>query len=188
MYALLADILTLSRIVTAGLLAWLGIMYGAEKLPAAVLVTMLTWTTDQLDGWAARRSATPTRLGPYDFPIDATFYLGMLTYLTASGFIPVIAALIFLATAVAAWFWARRKAVGVLCLRLIDLYAGGVVFAKQPKLGFAVLAWLLVLAFLYRRRLAERVPRWLADIRSAGGSNPADDIPSQPFDRRGGPL
>lgn len=168
MYALLADILTLSRIVAAGLLIWLGLVYGAAGLPAAVAVTVLAWTTDQLDGWAARRSVRPTRLGPYDFPIDATFYLGILGYLVAARFLAPVAALVFLIAALAAWFRTRRKAVGVLCLRLVDLFGAGVVFSTRPWLGLGVVLWLLVLAFLYRQRLAERVPRWVNDIRFLG--------------------
>lgn len=193
MYALLADSLTLSRIIAAGLLIWLGLNDGAAGLPAALLVTVLAWTTDQLDGWAARRSAKPTRLGQYDFPIDATFYLGILGYLTAAGYLPWLAAVFFLLVAVAAWLSTRRKAVGVLCLRLVDLYAGGIIFWQQPMLGCAVVGWLLILAALYRRRLAERVPRWLNDMRTllqarAKPAGPTENRPPQSFDNRSGPF
>lgn len=168
MYALLADLLTLSRVIAAGLLIWLGLVHGASQLPMAVLVTVLAWTTDQLDGWAARRSSKPTRLGPYDFPIDAAFYLGILGYLVAAGFLPAAPALAFLVGASIAWLTTRRKAVGVLCLRLVDLFAAWVIFSQQPLLGVAVVGWLLILAVIYRQRLAERVPRWLNDIRPRG--------------------
>lgn len=193
MYAWLADTLTLSRIVAAGVLIWLGLAYGATALPAAVAVTMLAWTTDQLDGWAARRSAAPTRLGPYDFPIDAIFYLGILGYLVTAGFLPVAIALIFLALAIAAWLSTRRKAVGVLCLRLVDLFGASILFSEQPLLGFIVLGWLLILAVLYRQRLAERVPRWLKEISSFGPSRAEPttsegSAPTQPFDNHSAPL
>ncbi len=193
MYALLADSLTLSRVIAAGILIWLGLNDGAAGLPTAVLVTVLAWTTDQLDGWAARRSAKPTRLGRYDFPIDATFYLGILGYLTVAGYLPWQAALLFIVLAIAAWISTRRKAVGVLCLRVVDLYAGGIVFWQQPVLGLAVVGWLLILAALYHRRLAERVPRWLNDMRTlrqahAKPAAPAENMPPQSFDNRSGPF
>ena len=53
MNALIADLLTFSRILAAGILVWLGLTEGASALPAAVLVVVLGWTTDQLDGWFA---------------------------------------------------------------------------------------------------------------------------------------
>ena len=62
MNALIADLLTLSRILAACVLVWLGLTGGASALPAAVLTVVLGWTTDQLDGWFARRSPTTTRL------------------------------------------------------------------------------------------------------------------------------
>lgn len=177
MYALLADLLTLSRVAAAILLIWLGLAYGDDHLPTAILVVALAWTTDQLDGWAARRSPTPTRLGPYDFTIDVAFYLGILGYLVAAGFLPVLAALIFLSLAIAAWLFTRRKAVGVLCLRMVDLFTAWVLFSRQPRLGFIILAWLLVLAGLYRKRLFERIPRWVNDMRSLGRSRAKAEMP-----------
>ncbi len=192
MYALLADLLTLSRVAAAGLLLWLGPAHGADALPVAVGITVLAWTTDQLDGWAARRSATPTKLGPYDFPIDAAFYLGILGYLVTADYLPVVIAVVFLAVAMVAWFSTRRKAVGILCLRLIDLFAAGVIFSEQPLLGFLVLGWLLILAVLYRQRLSERVPRWFSDIRSLGRGRPRplpeETGPAERLDNQGGRL
>lgn len=160
MYAWLADFLTLSRIGAAGVLAWLGLAHGRSALPAAVLVIVLAWTTDQLDGWAARRSRAPTRLGRYDFLFDLTLYIGVLTYLAAAGFVPPAAAAVFVMLSMAALWMTRRKAVIVLCIRIVDIAAAAVLFTYRPRVGMAVLAWLAVLAILYRRRLAERVPRW----------------------------
>ena len=76
MNAVIADLLTLSRVVAAGALLWLGLTSGASALPAAALVVVLGWTTDQLDGWFARRSPTPTRLKDSDFCVDLIFYAG----------------------------------------------------------------------------------------------------------------
>ena len=164
MLALLADLLTLSRIGAAGILIWLGISSGASGLGAASLVTVLAWTTDQLDGWVARRSLTPTRLGAWDFPIDAAFYAGIVTYLILAGFVPAVVALGFVVLALIAWAVTRRKAVGVLALRIVDLACAAVVFDHAPRIGLFLLGWTAVLAVIYRRRLAERVPRWVAEL------------------------
>ena len=167
MLAVIADLLTLSRIAAAGILAWLGMTAGATGLGAAALVTVLAWTTDQLDGWMARRSPTPTRLGPYDFPIDVVFYAGIVTYLITAGFVPPAVSLGFVVLAVIAWLVTRRKAVGLLALRIIDLTCAAVIFRHASVIGILLLVWVSVLAVIYRRRLAERVPRWLVELRSA---------------------
>ena len=139
---------------------------GAPALPAAVLVTVLGWTTDQLDGWFARRSPTPTRLKDCDFQIDVVFYAGILTYLATAGFLPVwlVASLVMLS--IVAWLVTRRKAVGVVCLRIIDLACVVMIFTYLPAAGLILLVWLALLAVIYRRRLAERVPKWFGDLRS----------------------
>ncbi len=164
MYAMLADLLTLSRIAAAGVLAWLGFARGREALPAAVLVLVAAWTTDQLDGWAARRAGVPTHLGRYDFVFDLILYAGVLTYLAAARFVPAWLAATFVIVSAAALLLARRKAVIVLCLRLLDLTAAALLFAHQPRIGAVMLAWLAVLAIIYRRRLAERVPAWAREL------------------------
>ena len=169
MLALLADLLTLSRIGAAGILIWLGISFGASGLGAASLVTVLAWTTDQLDGWVSGRSVTPTRLGAWDFPIDAAFYAGIVTYLILAGFVPPVAALGFVMLALIAWAVTRRKAVGVLALRIVYPTCAAIIFDHAPRIGLFLLGWTAALAMIYRRRLSERVPRWVADLQAVKG-------------------
>lgn len=164
MYALLADCLTLSRVFASGILAWLGLAYGREKLTVAALILLVAWTTDQLDGWAARRSKTPTRLGHYDFVFDLTLYPGILIYLVAAGFVPVGPVVAFVILSLVAWLPTRRKAVAVLCIRFVDLTTAVVLLTYQPRIGLLMLAWLAALGVIYRRRLAERVPRWFREL------------------------
>ena len=167
MNALIADLLTFSRILAAGVLVWLGLTEGASALPAAVLVVVLGWTTDQLDGWFARRSPTPTRLKDSDFYVDLTFYAGILAYLALSRFFPAWLVAGFVILGGAAWLLTRRKAVVIPCLRIIDMACGVIIFRNVPVIGFMLLVWAVVLAVVYRRRLVERVPRWWGDLRAA---------------------
>jgi phosphatidylglycerophosphate synthase len=167
MYALIADLLTFSRILAAGVLVWLGWTGGAPALPAAVLTIVLGWTTDQLDGWFARRSPTPTRLKDSDFYVDLIFYAGILAYLTLARFLPAWLVAGFVILGGVAWLLTRRKAVVVPCLRIIDVACGVIIFRNVPVIGFMLVAWAVVLAVVYRRRLAERVPRWWDDLRAA---------------------
>jgi phosphatidylglycerophosphate synthase len=166
MYALIADLLTFSRILAAGVLVWLGLTGGASALPAAVLVVVLGWTTDQLDGWFARRSPAPTRLKDSDFYVDLIFYAGILAYLALSRFFPAWLVAGFVILGGVAWLLTRRKAVVVLCLRIIDVACGVIIFTNVPVIGFMLLVWSAVLAVVYRRRLAERVPCWWDDLKA----------------------
>lgn len=166
MIAILADLLTSLRVVAASALVWLGLSRGAAGLTPAVWITVAGWTTDQLDGWVARRSPTPTRLGRYDFHVDVTFYAGILAYLVTARLLPWLLVAAFLGLALLAWVATRRKAVAVLCLRLVDLAATVIIFRHAPRLGWGLLVWAAVLGVIYRKRLAQRVPRWLADLRA----------------------
>jgi hypothetical protein len=134
-------------------------------LSAAALVVVLGWTTDQLDGWLARRSPTPTRLKDYDFQVDVFFYAGILAYLALAHFIPAWLVAGFVLVGVVAWLLTRRKAVAILFLRIVDVTCGVIVFAYAPAIGLILVAWLAVVAVAYRQRLVERVPRWFNDLR-----------------------
>jgi len=165
MFALIADLLTLLRLIAAGVLLWLGLARGTSALPVAVIVVVLGWTTDQLDGWFARRSPTPTRLKDCDFQIDLIFYAGILAYLVLARFVPAWLVAGFVILGCAAWLLTRRRAVVILCLRIIDVACGVIIFTSMPFIGLIIVVWLVVLAVVYRRRLAERVPRWFNDLR-----------------------
>jgi hypothetical protein len=165
--AVLADLLTLSRLVAAGILVWLGIAAlapGTDNLLGAIAVCVAAWSTDQLDGWAARRADRPTRLAGIDFPIDSTLYLAILAYLTMAGYLTWLAAAIYVVLATLSSLIVRRKAFQLVWLRLIDVTCLVVVFTYRPRVAWFLLAWLVVLGLLYRNRLAERVPRWLSEL------------------------
>ena len=113
-----------------------------------------------------RRSPTPTRLKDSDFYVDLIFYAGILAYLTLARFFPAWLVAGFVILGGAAWLLTRRKAVVILCLRIIDVACGVIIFRNVPVIGFMLVVWAVVLAVVYRRRLAERVPRWWGDLRS----------------------
>jgi hypothetical protein len=163
--ALIADLLTLLRVVAAGVLLWLALTSGASALPEAALVVVLGWTTDQLDGWFARRSPTPTRLKDCDFQVDLIFYAGILAYLASARFFPAWLVAGFVILGGVAWLLTHKKAVVIMCLRIIDVACGVVIFMNAPVIGLSLVVWLVVLAVVYRRRLAERVPKWFGDLR-----------------------
>ena len=63
-----ADLLTLARLISAPIMLWL---VSNRSLDAAVLVVVVAWWTDYLDGRLARRAHRETRLKDWDLRADA---------------------------------------------------------------------------------------------------------------------
>jgi phosphatidylglycerophosphate synthase len=162
--AFLTDALTLSRLGIAGLILWLGWTAGRAAFPEAILLVTLGWITDAADGFIARHSECPTRLGTLDYPIDASLTWASFIFIALAGFIPpaFVGAYTLLAAAVTLWF--RRKAVLVLFMRGVDLIV--FYFAVRYELIYTLplLVWLLFLAWFHRARLRRDVPRWLREL------------------------
>ena len=82
MRAVIADALTASRILLAMLLA---IAIAMGSLPRAVLILVIAWLTDLLDGRLARAADEPTRLGDWDFRVDVGLGVAILVGLMLDG-------------------------------------------------------------------------------------------------------
>lgn len=63
-----ADLLTLARLISAPIMLWL---VSNRSLDAAVLVVVIAWWTDFLDGRLARKAHRETRLKDWDLRADA---------------------------------------------------------------------------------------------------------------------
>jgi phosphatidylglycerophosphate synthase len=142
----LADILTASRFGLAWVLLWLGISRGPAGLPTAVVILIIAWITDVLDGPIARKDASRrhTWIGDHDLETDVSVSLGVLTFLVLAGYL-------------AAWL-----AVGyvIICLVLLwrfrsqelawavqaPPYGAMLYFSLcyAPAYGFAMVAYLIV--------------------------------------------
>jgi phosphatidylglycerophosphate synthase len=95
MAGIIADALTAFRLCLALYLVWVGFS-SSDKISALTLIVyalLLGWTADILDGWFARKSNSPTRLGHFDFPLDMVMVAGSLLGVTALGYIPAKATL-----------------------------------------------------------------------------------------------
>jgi cardiolipin synthase len=84
-----ADLLTALRFGLAWLILWLGISVGADALPAVMMVLILAWITDLLDGPLARRdpSGRTTWIGDRDLETDISVSIGVLAYLTLAHYV-----------------------------------------------------------------------------------------------------
>ena len=85
---MLADLITGTRGLLGLFMIWLGITQGETALPAVVILMLLDWTGDFVDGRIARRSRHPrhTWIGDSDLYIDLFVSLCLAVFLLASGF------------------------------------------------------------------------------------------------------
>jgi len=165
-YVWLADLLTLFRLFISPVLVYLGYRYGAPVLPQAVLLVLLGWVADGLDGPVARmnKGNARTRLGRYDFAVDVLLTWATFAYLTLAGFIPWPLALLYtlLAMAVVAYF--QRKSVVIAFMRPIDVTGGLIALRYAPEVTLLLVAWLVGMAIVQWRRVRQGVPAWLRDL------------------------
>ena len=102
----IADLLTLARFVLGLVLAILGIANAApEGLQLAVMLVLLGWLTDLLDGRLARRDldARETWLGRHEAEADLSISMGVGVFLVFSGYIPIWLGVLILVVLPAVW-------------------------------------------------------------------------------------
>ncbi|MBC7224535.1 MAG: CDP-alcohol phosphatidyltransferase family protein [Anaerolineae bacterium] len=107
---LLADGLTAFRFVIALYLLWLGVTGGPAALPTAAIALVLAWASDLADGPLARldKEGSPSWIGQRDLEVDCSVAIGVLGYLTFSGYISWLAGVGYLLLS-AALLWYFRS-------------------------------------------------------------------------------
>lgn len=97
--ARIPDLLTFSRLPLGVVIALLG-LGGRAKAGTVMLLILLGWSIDFLDGHLARRyKKEPGWIGEYEILFDLVLCLGSLAYLGLAGFIPWAAALAYITIA-----------------------------------------------------------------------------------------
>ena len=167
----LADILTTLRFGLAWIILWLGMGDGADALPTAIMVLVLAWTTDVLDGPLARHDPTGrhTWIGDRDLEVDISVSIGVLAYLALVGFVPPKIALGYgIGCAVLlqqtrsrhlAWAVQAPPYAGIIYVALRDARGYGLIAA-----GYVV----LIIAATWPRFPQVMVPQFLAGLRELG--------------------
>ena len=162
--ALLTDALTLSRLIIAVLLLWLGWTWGRQAFSWAILLATLGWMTDGIDGFIARHSHCPTRLGRIDYPIDVALTWSEFAFVTLADFIPLPLFWGYTGLAALTSLILRQKAHLVLFMRGIDLTLLYLALRHQAIYLIPLLIWLLILAWVQRSRLRQGIPQWVHDL------------------------
>lgn len=102
----IADMLTYTRLILGLLIIGVALTRGAEGLSLALLLLLLGWGTDTLDGQLARR--VPDRrhswIGDNDIVVDVLLSFSIMFYFTLGGYIPVLLAVFCLIYLIAVIF------------------------------------------------------------------------------------
>ncbi len=151
---LTADGLTLGRLVVA--VALIPVL-GARRVALGAALLGFAWTSDFLDGRAARASAGRTRLGDVDLWADTLVGGGAVLGFTVWGWVPPVVGLGLGALLLAAFALTRNEAMSML----LQATGYALVLWRTWRDGQAVSLWLLltiiaVIAVVNRRILWER--------------------------------
>ena len=164
----IADLLTLARGLLGIGIAILGLVGGKDALPLVVVMIVLAWLTDLLDGVFARLDPDPApgRLAQHDAKADMAVGLGVMAYLALSAYVPLWlgALVIILALVVRIW---HSRGLAFPFFAISYVFLGVVIWQQQPNL-FAIVGIYLLIAFLLRwRRLRdEYLPEFFAALSS----------------------
>lgn len=165
----LADLITLSRMLLAFGLAWLGMAQGAPSLPLAAWLMIANWTGDCVDGPIARRSRVyhHTWIGDHDLETDIMVSLGLLAYMVAAGFVglwPAVAYLLIWAAIF--WRWGIPKSLGMLIQAPVYGWFILVAVRDAPSAGWWIVIWIAAaIAVTWPKFPNEIVPGFLGGMK-----------------------
>ncbi|MEA3356638.1 MAG: CDP-alcohol phosphatidyltransferase family protein [Candidatus Bipolaricaulota bacterium] len=148
----LPDLLTATRGILALVIALLGLM-GPRALETVILLTILGWTTDILDGRLARRiDKDVTWVGEREFTFDMMMVFAGLCYLVMAKFIPFAPAVIYVMIAAAFIAYFRSKSVTMSFAFPLVALPLIVAYFNAPRAAWWFIIWLcLALLFDWRR-------------------------------------
>jgi hypothetical protein len=147
-------------------LVWLGLRLGARALPTAIVIVVLSWFTDVLDGPLARRDTVSpvTWVGRHDAEADLSTSLGVVLYLVLSGYMAGWVGLLIGGATLILWAFHSRQ----LAWPLYATPYGILVFVAVrlvPVVGWLAVAYLLVtLATRWPRLRREYLPEFFQAV------------------------
>jgi len=167
---LVADFITAARGMLGFVMIWLGFTRGAEALPIVVMLMLLDWTGDFVDGTIARRSRHPrlTWIGSSDIYVDLFVSIGLGIYLIEAGYIGfVIGFWYILGWILILWRFGLDK--NLLMLAQTPIYLWFIVTTLRviPESGYWLVVWVLIaLTINWKRFSQDIVPKFISGIAS----------------------
>jgi hypothetical protein len=162
---LLADLITAARGLLGVMMVWLGFLYGREALPIVVILMLLDWTGDFVDGGIARRSRNPRRtwIGDNDLFIDLTVSICLGIYLVTAGFVGLTFGILYiLVWALLLWRFGLDRNLLMLIQAPIYLWLILTALRLVPEMGNWLILWVLIAtAINWRRFSGEIVPQFV---------------------------
>lgn len=157
-----ADIITAARGCLGLAIIWLGFTQGEAALPAVIILMLLDWTGDFIDGGIARRSRHPrrTRIGDSDIFVDSFMSVCLGIYLVSAGLAGLSLGLCYLlGWMLILWRFGLEK--NLLMLAQAPIYLWFIIVALQlnSEMGRWLVVWVLAaLAINWRRFSRDTVP------------------------------
>jgi hypothetical protein len=165
---MVADLITATRGLLGLVMIWLGITHGDAALPVVVVLMLLDWTGDFVDGRIARRSRHPRRtwIGDSDLYIDLFVSLCLAVYLLGAGFASLgFVGLYLSAWALVLWHFGLDRNLLMVLQAPIYLYFIVVTLQVIPNAGYGLVLWVVAaLAINWRRFTREIVPKFIHGV------------------------
>ena len=165
----IADLFTYLRVFLAVALVYLGWAQGESALPLAIWIMIVSWTSDSLDGPLARRSKPRAYswIGDHDLEVDMLVSLGLLIYMTFSGFVGLFPMGLYLLLSFFVFLhFGIERSLGMLFQA--PIYGSFLVESMRisPATGSWMIGWIIaVLVITWPRFLEDVVPGFLQGIR-----------------------
>lgn len=177
----IADFITASRGLLGIVMIWLGLTQGVSALPTIILLMIVCWTGDFVDGGIAHLSRRPrhTLIGDSDIFIDLFVSLCLGTYLIAAGFVgPIFGCGYLIVWTLLLWRFGLDK--NLLMLIQLPIYLDLILIALRiiPQSGTWLVVWVLIATIINWRRFTHQiVPQFIAGMRSIGGGHGGSHSP-----------
>lgn len=164
-----ADFLTFSRVIIAVGIAWIGWSLGLDGVRLASLLMVISWGSDVLDGYLARRSQVVknTWIGDHDLYFDMSVALGLLIFMTTANLLSTSTSVIY----VVCWIlvFSRFGILSVLGKMFqAPIYTWFIIsaFRYEPLSGWLMLIFLTgLVAITWPRFPQDTIPSFLSGFK-----------------------
>ena len=174
----LADFLTVSRVVLCFIMAGIGWTRGEESLPTAVLILILCWFTDLIDGPLARLDTerTTSWVGRHDADADVCMTLAVTAYLVFCGYLKFWFALLIVVLALV--LRETRSPQLAWPLGAFAYFGFGVVtFRSAPIFGWMAVGYLVLLLVVRWPRVRDQYIPSIKEILRGSAGKPEPHSP-----------